>query len=132
MAGGEFIFGGMVVDDHNVDACIMCGRQRLDRNGAGIKDADQICATLLEGQQTLGVRAIALSNPIRNINLAIIYPAVAQKAHQDCTGGGAINVIIRPDGNFLTVANSLNNAVRRPVHILEKGWVGKRVADRGG
>ena len=127
------LVGLVVVDDDHVHAQALRLFQRLDAGGAAIDGHDQRGAAGGERAHRLDIRAIALEQPVGDVDQRIEAAAAQEQAEQGGRGG-AVDIVIAEDRDRLAAHRGVGNARGRRLHCGEHIRVGHQVAhvsDRG-
>ena len=90
-------------------------RERLEARGAAIDGDEQSRALLGERADRFGVRAIALEQPVGDMDHRR-QAAMAQKAREQCRRCRAIDVVVAEDRDRLAVLDRIGEALRRLRH----------------
>ena len=117
----------MVADDH-VEAGVGRLLQRFERLGAAVDGDRQRCAAPLQFDQRRARRAIALHQPVGDIDHRLDAEA-AEQDRQQRRGGRTVDVIIAENGDGLAGLDRVGQPRRRLVHVPERRGVGQEIAD---
>jgi hypothetical protein len=119
----------MVADD-NVEAGVGGFLERLERLGAAIDRNREACSAPFQFDQRRARWAIALHQPVGDVD----HRLDAQPAKQKCQQrrrGRTVDVIVAEDGDRLSAFDRVGNPRCRLIHVLERRWVGQEIPDRG-
>ena len=119
----------VMVDDDHVEPGGLGLLERLERLRAAIDGDRQARAALLQLDQRLARRAVALHQPVGDVDHRLGAEA-AQQQHQQRRAGRAVDVIIAEDGDGLACLDRVGEPLGALVHVLEAGRVGEEIADR--
>ena len=120
----------VMVDDDHVEFCRAGLLQRLEGLGSAVDAHDDVRAAVLQFDQGLPGRAIALHQPVGDVDHGI-GTKPPQQQHQHRRARRAVDIIVAEDRNRLLLLDGIGEALRTLVHVAEAGRVGQEVADLG-
>ena len=103
----------MMVDHHHVEAELARLRERLEARGPAIDGDEQSGALLGERADRFGVRAVALEQPVGDMDHRR-QAAMAQEAREQCRRCRAIDVVVAEDRDRLAVLDRVGEALPPP------------------
>ena len=119
----------VMVDDDHVEPGGLGFLERFERLRAAI-DADRDArAARLQLDQRLARRAVALHQPVGDVDHRL-RAEPPQQQHEQGRAGRAVDVIIAEDRDRLAALDRVGEPLRALVHVLEAGRIGQEVADR--
>ena len=119
----------VMVDDDHVEAGVLRLLKRFERLRSAIDRDREARAALLELDQRRARRAIALHQPVGDVDHRL-GAQPAQQEHEQGRAGRAVDVIIAENRDCLASLDRVGEPLRALVHVLEAGRVGQEVADR--
>ena len=125
---GQFLAALMVIDHDDGHAELLRFGQRLQTGGAAIDRHQQRRALARQRPHRFGVGAIALEQPVGNMDQRI-EPAMAQMPGQQRRRGRAVDVVIAKDRNFFAAHGRIRDALRRRLHLRHGVGIGHQFAD---
>ncbi len=118
----------MVIDDDDVEPRPARFLERLEGLGAAIDAHRDARAPRLQFDQGLSGRAVALHQPIGDIDDGL-HAEPAKEQRQQCRAGRAVDIVIAEDRDDLGGLDRVGEPLRALVHVLERARVGKEIAD---
>ena len=125
---GQLVAGLVMIDHDHGHAEPLGFGQRLEAGGAAI-DRDQQ-RRALRGQRAhgLGVGAIALEQPVGNVDQRI-EPAMAQMPGEQRRRGRAVDIVVAEDRDLLAPHGGVRDALRRRLHLRHREGIRHQLAD---
>ena len=118
----------VMVDDDHVELRRARFLERFERLCAAVDAERDRRAACLEFDQRLSRRAIALHQPVRDVDDRL-GPQTAEKKGQQCRAGRSVYVIIAEDRDRLAALDRIGQPFGAVVHVLEGGGIGEEIAD---
>ena len=106
----------MMVDDDNIEPHLIRRRDFARVRNAAIHRDDQIYAALLEQLQAFDIQAVPLFDPVRNM-VDRLRADLAQERNQHRRAGSAVDVVITPDADLLSVLDCVDDPPHGRFHI---------------
>ena len=125
---GQFVAGLMMVDHDDRHAEPLRLGQRLEAGGAAIHRHQQRRALAREHADRLDIGAVALKNPVGNVDQRI-EPAMAQVPGQQCRRGGAVDIVVAEDRDLLAARGGVRDAFGGGFHLRHGVGIGHQFAD---
>src|SRR5258706_11281105 len=98
----------MMIRDNEIHPPLARDLGRLDRRYAAINGDDQLCALVADLPDRVGVQAVPLFDPMRDVILDV-PPEHRDGVPEDARGGDAVDVIVAVDEDPLAIANGLGD-----------------------
>ncbi len=127
---GQFVAGLMVIDHHHRHAEPPRFGQRLQAGGAAIHRHQQSRALVGQHADGFDVGAVALKDPVRDVDQGI-KPAMAQVPGQQRRRGRAIDIVVAEDRHLLTSCRGIRDALGGGFHLRHGVGIGHQLADGG-
>ena len=125
---GQFLAALMMIDDDDGHAELLRFGQRLEAGGAAIDRHQQRRALARQRAHRFGVGAIALEQPVGDMDQRI-EPAMAQMPGEQRRRGRAVDVVIAEDRDFFAAHGRIRDALRRRLHLRHRVGIGHHLAD---
>ncbi len=125
---GQLLAALVMVDDDDGHAELPGFGQRLDAGGAAIDRHQQRRALSRQHADGFGVGAVALEQPVGNVDQRI-EAAMPQMPGQQRGGGRAVDVVVAEDRNSLAALDGVGQAGRRALHVDEDRRIGHQRLD---
>ena len=119
----------VMVDDDDVETGGLRLLERFERLGAAIDRDREARAALLELDQRRARRAVALHQPVGDVDHRL-GAEPAQQQDEQGRAGRAIDVIIAENRDRLAGLDRVGEPLGALVHVLEAGRIGQEIADR--
>ena len=125
---GQFIAALMMIDHDHRHPEPAGFRQRLEAGGAAIHRHQQRRALAGEHADRLGIGAVALENPVGNMDQRI-EPAMAQMPGQQRRRSGAVDVVVAEDRDLFVARGRIRDALGGRLHLRHGVGIGHQLAD---
>ncbi len=119
--------GDVMIDDDHLEPGLRGIVQRQVGRGAAIDGYDDAHALLAQAQQSLGIRAVALAQPIRDIDSSS-RPGRCKEPRQQRSRGRPVAIVIAKDADRLGVMHSTGEPRHGSIHIAQMRGIGQLVA----
>ena len=119
-----------MIDNDDIEAKPSRFRDRLEAGGAAIDGDEQTGAAFGQRADRLDVRAVALEQPIGNMDVGL-DPARAQEAREQRRSRRPVDVIVAEDGDALRTHDGVRDADRRVRHRLDHVRIRHQPPDAG-
>ena len=120
-------FGDVMIDDDHLEPGLRGVIQRQMGRSAAIDGHDDPHALVAQAQQSRGVRAVALAQPIRNIDPSS-RSGRRKEPRQQRSGGRAVDIVIAKDADRLTVMHRADKPRHGSIHVAQMRGIGQLVA----
>ena len=111
-------FGDVMIDDDHLEPGLCGIRQRQMGRRAAIDGYDNAHALVAQAQQGRGIRAVALAQPIRDIN-PCTRPGRRKEPRQQRGRGRAVYIVIAKDADGLAVMHRADEPPHGNIHAAQ-------------
>ena len=101
---------------------IVAGRAAIERD-------DQRCARVDQLVDRRDIGAIALEDPVGDVDLRI-EPEMPQVTRHQCAGTGSVDIVVAEQGDALVVGDRRRQARRQDIHVGERRGIRHQGTDR--
>ncbi len=126
--GRQRLVGLMVINDDDIEPERFRLGERFDAGGAAIDADEKRCAACGERAHRFDIRAIALEQPVRNVNDGL-EAALLEMARQQRRRGRAVDVIVTEYRDAFAPGDRVGNAFGRLLHGGQHVRIGHRLLD---
>ena len=119
--------GDVMIDDDHLEPGLRGVRQRQMRRRAAIDGDDDPHALVAQAQQSRGVRAVALAQPVRDIDPGS-RPDRRKEPRQQRRRGRAVDIVIAKDADRLAVVHRADEPRHGSIHVAQMRGIGQLVA----
>ena len=117
----------VVVEDDGIEAEAPGLGQGFDARRPAIDGDQDIGALLLQRPDGIDIRAIALRDPIRDMD-GVVEAAGPQILRKQCRAAGAVHVVIAEDRDLLVAGDRIGEPRRRRLHVGQHMRIGHEIA----
>ena len=117
----------VVVEDDGIEAETPGLGQGFDARRPAIDGDEDIGALLLQRPDGIDIRAVALRDPVRDMD-GVVEAAGAQILRQQCGAAGAVHVVIAEDRDLLVAGDRIGEPRRRRLHVGQHMRIGHEIA----
>ncbi|OIQ65454.1 hypothetical protein GALL_529860 [mine drainage metagenome] len=125
---GQFIAALMMIDHHDRHSEPAGFRQRLEAGGAAIHRHQQRGTLGRKHAHGLDIGAIALKDPVGNVDQRI-EPAMAQMPGEQRRRGGAVDIVVAEDRDPFAARRRIRDAVGGRLHLRHRVGIGQQLAN---
>ena len=125
----ERLVGLVVINHDNLHPGVIGGNDCRFGGGAAIDREDEACPLLRQPGARQRCRSVALCKSVRDVSGACLAVRPQEPLDQG-NGGPPIHVIVAKYGDSLARPDSVREAFRGSLHVLQPQWVRKQCAQR--